>query len=189
MLRLETELRRVDVAQMTATRPCPRPELANGGAPREGAHGASPCPIREESPRCAPTRPSVCPEITPLCALAGPCVPCPGRPKPSSTLASARQGGWPDSVRRQQQVAEQRVCRRDAKRPRHLEGVQVLSQQSAPGGIRTPNLLIRNTRRGQTSGSAVSPRDSARWLTRGHGCMGWGHVGVSHVNTARCTRR
>ena len=62
-----------------------------------------------------------------------------------------------------------------------------VSTQSAPGGIRTPNLLIRKIRRRQSSGSAVSPRDSERWLTSGQGCIGWGHVGVSHVNTARCT--
>jgi hypothetical protein len=57
-----------------------------------------------------------------------------------------------------------------------------VSTQSAPGGIRTPNLLIRNTRRPQISGSKVPPRDRGRWLTRGHDSRGWGLVGVSHVS-------
>src|SRR5665647_1419833 len=56
-----------------------------------------------------------------------------------------------------------------------------VSTQSAPGGTRTPNLLIRNTRRGQTSGPEVPPRDGDRWLASGHEGRGWGQVGVSSI--------
>src|ERR1035437_1912749 len=102
-----------------------------------------PCVTKTE-PLRGEDRVLVCPETRSLCALAGPCVSWPGRPGAGSAPATASRDDLDDRVRRQQQVAEQRVCPRDTKRPRHLEGVQVLSQQSAPGGIRTPNLLIRN---------------------------------------------
>jgi len=62
-----------------------------------------------------------------------------------------------------------------------VKGLVVRLNRSAPGGIRTPNLLIRKTRRRQISGSEVSTRDGARWLTIGHGSPGWGHVGVSRL--------
>jgi len=135
----------------------------DGGAFRGGARrrwGA-----QHETLACPPGA-LVCPGKMPLCVLGGPCVswavlvcPGPSRPGPGSAPATAGRDDLDDRVRRQQQVAEQRVCRRDTKRPRHLEGVQVLSQQSAPGGIRTPNLLIRNTEHRLLSGSESCPGD------------------------------
>jgi hypothetical protein len=128
----------------------PTPGQPDGGAFRGGARGAG-VPIttalRGEG------RVLVCPPRRPCVPAGRPCVswavlvcPGPGHTGSGSATATAGRDDLDNRVRRQQQGVEQDVCRRDTKRPRHLEGVQVLSHQSAPGGIRTPNLLIRNER-------------------------------------------
>jgi len=80
--------------------------------------------------------------------------------------------------------ADLRVCRDMPNAPdisRAFRAWSSVSTQSAPGGIRTPNLLIRKIRRRQSSGSEASPVDGTRWLAIAPSASGWGHVGVSSI--------
>jgi len=100
------------------------------------------------------------------------------------TEPNTPQDGRDDRTETPRQGADLQVRREKPNAPDISRASSSVSTRSAPGGIRTPNLLIRIRRR-QSSGPEASPVDGKRWLAIAPSASGWGHVGVSRGATSQ----
>jgi hypothetical protein len=120
----------------------PTPGQPDGGAFR-GGRAVAGVPITtalrsENRVLVCPPGALVCPGRTPLCVLGGPLCPGPGRRESGSAPATAGRGDLDDRVRRQQQVAEQRVCRGTPNAPDISRAFRFCLNRARPEGFEPP---------------------------------------------------